>query len=109
MVEAQVYGKPAVKKNKNDLLLQIRNYNKKKDHILEAQAQSSILTMHYTEAPLSVTYRRTFHLGSKKYVVFHGEAGQVQSIHLKEWDGQIVTNPGIKLNISKMLELFGNN
>ena len=47
--------------------------------------------MNYTEAPLSVTYRRTFHLGSKKYVVFHGETGQVQSIHLKEWDGHIVT------------------
>ena len=62
--------------------------------------------MNYTEAPLSVTYRRTFHLGSKKYVVFHGEAGQVQFIHLKEWDGQIVTNPGIKLNISKLVVLF---
>ena len=61
--------------------------------------------MNYTETPLSVTYRRTFHLGSKKYVVFHGEAGQVQSIHLKEWDGQIVPNPGIKLNISKLVVL----
>ena len=62
-------------------------------------------TMSYTEALLSVTYRRTFHLASKKYVVFHGEAGQVQSIHLKEWVGQIVTNPGIKLNISKLVIL----
>ena len=62
-------------------------------------------TMNYSEASLSVTYRRTFHLGSKKYVVFHGETGQVQSIHLKEWDGQIVTNPGIKINISKLVVL----
>ena len=50
---------------------------KKKDYILEAQTQGSILTMNYTEAPLSATYRRTFHIGSKKYVVFYGEAGQV--------------------------------
>ena len=37
--------------------------------------------------------------------MFYGEAGQVQFIHLKEWDGQIVTNPGIKLNISKLVIL----
>ena len=61
--------------------------------------------MNYTEVPLSATYGRTFHLGSKKYAVFHGEAGQVQSIHLREWDGEIFTNPGIKLNISKMVVL----
>ena len=36
---------------------------------------------------------------------FHGEAGKVQSIHLKERDGQIFTNPGIKLSISKMVVL----
>ena len=94
-----------VKKNNKDLSLQIRNNNKKKDHTLETQTQGSISTMNYTEAPLSATYRRTFNLGGKKYVVFHGEAGQVQSIHLKEWDGQHVTNPGIKLNISKMVVL----
>ena len=37
--------------------------------------------------------------------MFHGKAGQVQSIHLKEWDCQIVTNPRIKLNISKLMVL----
>ena len=62
-------------------------------------------SMNYTEAPLSATFIRTFHLGRKKYVVFHGGAGQVQSIQLKECDGQIVTNPGIKLNLSKMVVL----
>ena len=103
MAEAQVFGKPALKKNKKDLSLQIKN--KKKDHLLEPQTHGAISAMNYTENPLSVTYRRTFHLGSKKYGVFHGEAGQVQSIHLKEWDGQIVTNPGIKLNISKLVVL----
>ena len=99
MAEAQVFGKPVAKKNKKDLSLQIKN--KKKDHILEPQICGTMSAMNHTETPLSVTYRRTFHLGSKKYVVFHGEAGKVQSIHLKEWDGQIVTNPGIKLNISQ--------
>ena len=103
MAEAKVYRKPAVKKIKKDLLLQIRNSNKKKDHILEAKTQGSMSTMKSTEPPHSATYRWAFHLGSKKYVVFYGEAGQVQSIHLKEWDGQIVTNPRIKLNISKMV------
>ena len=81
MAEAQVFGKPALKKYKKDLSLQIKN--KKKDHISEPQSHGAISAMNYTDNPLSVTYRRTFHLGSKKYVVFHGEAGQVQSIHLK--------------------------
>ena len=74
-----------MKKNKKDLSLQIKNNKKKKDHVLEPQTHGSMSTLNYTEAPLSVTYRRTFHLGSKKYVVFQGEAGQVQSIHLKEF------------------------
>ena len=97
MAEAQVFGKPALKKNKKDLSLQIKN--KKKDLALEPQTYGTMSTMKYTESSLPVAYRRTFHLGSKKYVVFHGEVGQVQSIHLKEWDGQNVTKPGIKLNI----------
>ena len=76
MAEAQLYGKVPQKKKRN-LSLQIKNTNKKKHHILEAQTQGSILTMNYTEAPLSATYWRTFHLGGKKYVVFNGEAGQL--------------------------------
>ena len=103
MAEAQVFGKPALKKNKKDLSLQIKN--EKKDLGLEPQTYGTMSTMKYTESSLPVAYRRTFHLGSKKYVVFHGEVGQVQSIHLKEWDGQNVTNPGIKLNISKLVVL----
>ena len=104
MAEAQVFGKPAMKKNKKDLSLQIKN--KKKDHILEPQSHTTTSTMNYTEAAVPAVYRRTFHLGAKKYLVFHGEAGQGQSIHLKEWDGQNVTNPGIKLNISRLVVLI---
>ena len=104
MAEDQVFGKPALKNNKKDLSLQIKN--KKKDHILEPQTHGTMTIMNYTEAPLPVAYRRTFHLGSKEYLVFHGEAGQVRSIHLKEWDGQNVTNPEIKLNISRLIVLI---
>ena len=51
MAEAQVYGKPTVKKNKKDLSLQIKN-NKKKEHVLEPQIHGSMSTMNYKEAPL---------------------------------------------------------
>ena len=45
--------------------------------------------------------RKNYHLGGKRYLVFYGSSGHNEEIILKEWDGQKVTNPGVKLNISR--------
>ena len=43
-------------------------------------------------------FRRTFHLGRKRYMVFDAPQGQIESIHLKEWDGMKVSC-GVKLSL----------
>ena len=38
--------------------------------------------------------KMTYHLGGTKYMVFFGQQGMVEEIHLKEWDGEKVTREG---------------
>ena len=52
--------------------------------------------------------KKTYHIGGKRYLVFHGRYGQIEDIIIKEWDGEKVTNPGVKLNISRFLMILHN-
>ena len=52
--------------------------------------------------------RKNYHLGGKRYLVFYGSSGHIEEIILKEWDGQKVTNPGVKLNISRFVMILHN-
>ena len=52
--------------------------------------------------------KKTYHIGGKRYLVFHGRYGQIEDIIIKEWDGEKVTNPGIKINISRFLMILHN-
>ena len=52
--------------------------------------------------------RKNYHLGGKRYLVFYGPSGHIEDIILKEWDGQKVTNQGVKLNVSRYVMILHN-
>ena len=41
-------------------------------------------------------YRKNYHLGGKKYAIFHGERDVIDHIQIKEWDGKVVIKEGVK-------------
>ena len=51
-------------------------------------------------------YKRTFHIGAKRYLIFHVENGIVENVFIKEWDGKKVTNKGVQLNVSKLVVMM---
>ena len=51
-------------------------------------------------------YKRSFHIGGKRYIIFAGPNGLIQNIYFKEWDGQKVLNEGITLNIPKIMMIM---
>ena len=51
-------------------------------------------------------YKRSFHIGGKRYIIFAGPNGLIQKIYFKEWDGQKVLNQGITLNIPKIMMIM---
>ena len=53
-------------------------------------------------------FKRTYHLGAKKYAVFHGGQGLIEKIHLKEWDGKTV-NSSVGLSVSKFVMILHNS
>ena len=53
-------------------------------------------------------YRKNYHLGGRKYVVFYGAGGIIEEIYIKEWDGEKVTMEGVKLNLSRFLMILHN-
>ena len=55
----------------------------------------------------SPEFKRTYHLGGKKYAVFHGPNGLINQIHLKEWDGKTITS-GMSLNLFKFVTFLHN-
>ena len=52
-------------------------------------------------------FKRTYHLGGKKYAVFYGPNGIIEEIHIKEWDGKKV-NSSITLNVPKFVTYLHN-
>ena len=70
------------------------------------QQQSSTMDMQCNNPPEVI--RKNYHLGGKRYLVFYGPSGHIEDIILKEWDGQKVTNPGVKLNISRFVMVLHN-
>ena len=53
-------------------------------------------------------YRKNYHLGGRKYVIFYGAGGIIEEIYIKEWDGEKVTMEGVKLNLSRFLMILHN-
>ena len=43
-------------------------------------------------------FRKNYHLGGKKYAIFHRERDVIDHIQIKEWDGKVVIKEGVKLN-----------
>ena len=54
----------------------------------------------------NTAYKRSFHIGGKRYIIFAGPNGLIQNIYFKEWDGQKVLNQGITLNIPKIMMIM---
>ena len=54
----------------------------------------------------NVGYKRSFHIGGKRYVIFAGPNGVIQNIYFKEWDGHKVLNQGIVLNIPRIMMIM---
>ena len=54
----------------------------------------------------NVGYKRSFHIGGKRYLIFTGPNGLIQNIYFKEWDGQKVLNQGIVLNIPRIMMIM---
>ena len=54
----------------------------------------------------NVAYKRSFHIGGKRYLIFAGPNGVIQNIYFKDWDGQKVLNEGIVLNIPRVMMIM---
>ena len=63
--------------------------------------------MEVTES-LNQVYRKNYHLGGRKYVVFYGPNGTIEKIYIKEWDGEKITMEGVRLNLSRFLMILHN-
>ena len=55
---------------------------------------------------LNGEYKSTFHIGGKRYLIFHGENSLVKNIFIKEWDGKKVTNKGVQLIVSRLVVMM---
>ena len=53
-------------------------------------------------------FRKNYHLGGKKYAIFHGERDVIDHIQIKEWDGKVVLKEGVKLNRSRLVMILHN-
>ena len=53
-------------------------------------------------------FRKNYHLGGKKYAIFHGERDVIDHIQIKEWDGKVVIKEGVKLNRSSFVMILHN-
>ena len=62
-------------------------------------------TSNTTEAR-EMVIKRTFHLGTSKYVIFQGSRGLIENIDLKEWEDGEVKNEGIKLSVPKLVVIL---
>ena len=52
--------------------------------------------------------RKNYHLGGKKYAIFHRERDVIDHIQIKEWDGKVVIKEGVKLNRSRFVMILHN-
>ena len=50
-------------------------------------------------------FKRTYHLGGRKYVVFYAPQGMIRDIYIKDWDGSVVKG-SMRLNVSKFIMLL---
>ena len=118
MAEAFLGGKATSKKRKAEAGLSTSNKKKMTDfsstHINPndpriASFQPSINVDQSHEGvnhQINGEYKRTFHIGAKRYLIFHGENGIVENIFIMEWDGKKVTNKGVQLNVSKLVVMM---
>ena len=53
-------------------------------------------------------FRKNYHLGGKKYAIFHWERDVIEHIQIKEWDGKVVLKEGVKLNRSRFVIILHN-
>ena len=55
---------------------------------------------------LKAPFKRTFHVGGDKYIIFTADKGVIDQIQIKAWDGDKVIKKGVKLNISKLMMIM---
>ena len=55
---------------------------------------------------LMAPFKRTFHIGGNKYIIFTADKGVIDQIQIKEWDGDKITKKGVKLNICKLMMIM---
>ena len=87
--------KPGTSKQSETVIINLERNN---DQIL----QDKDIEMIDLKAP----FKRTFHIGGNKYIIFTADKGLIQQIQIKEWDGQKVIKKGVKLNISKLMMIM---
>ena len=69
---------------------------------------STVMDQMEVNKTVNQIYRKNYHLGGRKYVIFYGAAGIIEEIYIKEWDGEKVTMEGVKLNLSRFLMILHN-
>ena len=117
MAEAFLGGKATTKKRKADVGASTSNKKKMSEfsstHILpndpritSYQSVINVDQQHDITHQSNGEYKHTFHIGAKRYLIFHGENGLVENIFIKEWDGKKVTNKGVQLNVSKLVVMM---
>ena len=54
-------------------------------------------------------FKKIYHLGGIRYLIFHGHSGVVEEVILKEWDAaRDINKKGVKLNLSKLIMILHN-
>ena len=82
-------------------------YGYQEDHLHSISTASATTTTAANVFPPE-EFKRTYHIGGKKYVVFHGPEGIIEKIYFKEWDGKRTTS-GLSINISKLIMILHNS
>ena len=92
-----------ISKNKKSLT----NYTPSSSDMTSTLSQRNLEEMELN-LNINQTYKKTYHLGGRKYVVYYGPKGLIEEIYIKEWDGEKVTMEGIKLNLSRFVVILHN-
>lgn len=110
MAEQILLQKPPAKKRKAESKSNSSNQKKLHQQSLHETVEGHRVTLVQQPPPITSEsliseFKRTYHLGGRKYLIFYGPKGIVQNIYLKDWDG-VSVKASMSLNLSKFIMLL---
>ena len=112
MAEQILLQKPSTKKRKAESKIGSSNVKKAHQQTLHETTEGHKVMLLQPSLNTTVSsenqspeFKRTYHLGGRKYLIFHGPQGIIRDIYIKDWDG-VSVKTSMSLNVSKFIILL---